>query len=70
MVMINGWQPKDSDTSFATSEDVGPRCLCSRCGQPITKGIPFRAWTESGLEYRYHLKCVGFQETVDDKDDQ
>lgn len=62
------------DTPFFDSPDVGPKCLCSRCGKPILKGVPIRAWppntSPSGLiEFRYHPECLGWKQGEDFEDD-
>lgn len=60
---------KPGDTMFASSEDVGPRCTCSRCALPIVRGVPIRAFDPSGdFEYRYHPACVGFDAAPDIND--
>ncbi len=55
-----------TDRMFLDSPQPGPDCICSRCGLPITEGIPIRAWPDdieknaaSNYEYRYHPGCVG-----------
>lgn len=60
-----------SDRKFFDSPDVGHRdCICSRCGERITKGIPIRAWGEDkNYEYRFHPSCFGIQETEKEFDD-
>ena len=70
----------DSDTRFSDSPQLGPDCLCSRCGKPILAGVPLRMhpsdMTEDPAtqhEYRYHNVCQGldpsFDENNDDDDD-
>lgn len=49
-----------TDRMFIDSPQPGPDCLCSRCGMPITEGIPIRAVDERSIyEYRYHPDCAG-----------
>lgn len=56
------------DTPFLDSPDVGPKCICSRCGKPILNGVPIRAWppaTAPGgiqVEFRYHPECLGWKQ--------
>ena len=52
---------KPTDKLFRDSPDVGPQCICSRCGKPIESGVPIRAWPRDNLEYRFHPECLGFR---------
>jgi hypothetical protein len=64
--------PRPTDTVFSKSPDVGADCTCSRCGEPILKGVPIRAFTDETpmREYRYHPACVGIvMVDVDDEDE-
>ena len=58
-----------SDRAFTDSPDIGHhRCLCSRCGERIrnSKEGAIRGWTgDKALEYRYHYRCLGIEESSD-----
>lgn len=62
---------EEDDTLFLDSPDVGPKCLCSRCGKPILKGVPIRAWPPTTVpggiqvEFRYHPECLGWKQAED-----
>jgi hypothetical protein len=60
-----------TDTLFLDYADVGPDCLCSRCGKPILRGVPIRCWraSEPDFAYRFHPACLGF-EVLDDDDEE
>lgn len=78
-IMRNGGEPivkiQEGDTPFFDSPDVGKTCLCSRCGKPIEKGVPIRAWPPNTapagtqLEFRYHPECLGWKQAEDFDDD-
>jgi hypothetical protein len=62
---------RSTDTLFLEYADVGPDCTCSRCGRPILRGIPIRAWrdTEPDFAYRFHPECLGGEPFDDDDED-
>lgn len=61
-------EPKITDEVWFTTVDVGdPGCLCSRCREPITQGIPIYLFPESGRWcFRYHPECLGFSDPFED----
>lgn len=53
--LLGGQMDKSRVTWFEDSPDVGPDCLCSVCGKPITEGVPVRVFdNETGKEARFH----------------
>lgn len=54
-----------TDRMFLDSPEPGRDCICSRCGRPITEGIPIRVVPDdadprtTNYEYRYHPGCIG-----------
>lgn len=64
-----------SDRRFTDSPEPGPDCWCSRCDQPIIKGLVFRFWPRERngsivYEYRYHPACVGVQVLLEDDEEE
>lgn len=55
-----------TDRLFTVSPDAGhPKWLCSRCSERIPENKhPIRCFVDGGHggEYRYHLRCLGFED--------
>ena len=62
--------PTEFDRIWSDSPDMGKDCKCSRCAEPILRGIPMRMFVKAtNQEYRYHLECLGMKIPYDEDED-